>query len=232
MVKGILRMAAMAAGAAALSAFAATEPLRCPGFPIPHEGRAVWVAEDILFNGIPMQIKEYKTALTPAQVMAFYKSQWGSAPPYFHEYDVGEWKAIATLKERCFYTVQLQADGSGTRALLGISARPRDGTPPAAGAGFPTLSGSQVLNDIDHRDGGKTGRTLVVVNSYSTDMNAHFYRRTMAGEGWVPIVDRTVEGAKGLSHVMVLKRGYNEANLTIAPGQSGTSVLASFVDRP
>jgi hypothetical protein len=199
---------------------------------MPDQGRAVWVAEDILFNGVPMQIKELKTELTPAQVMAFYKNRWGSAPPYFHEYEVGEWKAIATLKERCFYTVQMQPDGSGTRALLGISARPREGTPPAAGAGFPTLSGSQVLNDIDHRDGGKSGRTLVVVNSYSTDMNAHFYRRTMASEGWVPIVDRTVEGAKGLSHVMVLKRGYNEANLTIAPGQSGTSVLASFVDRP
>lgn len=203
----------------------------CPEFPVPHVGQLQWIAENIRMNGVPMQIKELTTEQTPQQVLAFYKRRWGEAPPYFHEYEVAGMPTIATLRSGCFYTVQVQAHGRGAKALLGVTTRP-DGPVKAAGTGFPNMAGSKVLNDIDHYDTGKTGRTILLTNGYSADANLNFYRRAMSDDGWTAVIDRPVEGSRGISHVLVMKRGYREANLTISPGKAGTSVLVTFVDKP
>ncbi len=230
-IQKIVRLAALLAAGLSAVAFA-QQPPPCPEFPTPHVGHLQWIAENMRMNGMPMQIKELTTEQTPQQVLAFYKRRWSDAPPYYHEYEVGGMPVIATLRKGCFYTVQVRPDGRGTKALLGISTRPEGGQLKTPGTGFPNMAGSKVLNDIDHYDAGKTGRTIVLVNSYSPDANLNFYRRTMADDGWSAVIDRPVEGSKGISHVLVMKRGYHEANLTISPGQSGTSVLATFVDKP
>lgn len=206
--------------------------IRCPEFPTPGAGRLQWVAQNLRFNGMPMQIKELSTEETPQQVLAFYQHAWGGSPPYYYEYQVGDWKAIATLREKCFFTVQVQPQGRGARALLGVSTRPDNGQLKKPGADFPAMSGSRVVNDIDHFDGGKTGRTILLMNSFSPGTNVNFYRSALADDGWVAIVDRTVDAGKGLSHVLVMKRGHNETNMTISPVQNGTSVMVTMVDRP
>lgn len=231
-VRAALAACALAAACGPFAVAAQEPEIRCPEFPAPPAGRLEWVASNLRYTGIPMQIKELITEQTPQQVIAFYKSQWGGQPPYYHEYDVPGWKAIATLRSRCFYTVQVKADGKGARALLGVSARPQNGQPPRPGANFPVLSGSRVLNDIDHFDHGKTARTLLIMNNYSPEMNVAYYRRALKSDGWVPIVDRSVPGAKGLSHVLVLKHGHHETNLTIAPAPKGSSIVVTQVDRP
>lgn len=231
-VRAALAACALAAACGPFAVAAQEPEIRCPEFPAPPAGRLEWVASNLRYTGIPMQIKELITEQTPQQVIAFYKSQWGGQPPYYHEYDVPGWKAIATLRSRCFYTVQVKADGKGARALLGVSARPQNGQPPRPGANFPALSGSRVVNDIDHFDHGKTARTLLIMNNYSPEMNVAYYRRALKSDGWVPIVDRSVPGAKGLSHVLVLKHGHHETNLTIAPAPKGSSIVVTQVDRP
>src|SRR5262245_60932612 len=79
--------------------------LRCPEFPTPEGARVQWVAPNMRYSGVPMQIKELHTNQAPQQLLEFYKTKWRGQPPYYHEYDVGEWKAIATLRQRCFFTV-------------------------------------------------------------------------------------------------------------------------------
>lgn len=230
--------ALMSGGLGALLAFAACtalaqdKPVQCPEFPVPHVGQTLWVAENMRMNGIPMQIKELTTDQTPQQVLAFYRRRWADAPPYYHEYEVSGMPAIATLRGGCFYTVQVRPSGRGAKALLGISTKPDGGPQKIPGAGFPNMAGSQIMNDVDHFDAGKTGRTILLTNRYPPDANLNFYRRTLADEGWSTVIDRTVSGSKGISHVLVMKRGYHEANVTISPGQGGTNVLATLVDRP
>lgn len=227
----------MAACAALLAAVAGTtafaeEALRCPEFPAPRVGRLEWVASNLKYTGVPMQIKELVTEQTPGQVLDFYKAQWGSVPPYYHEYDVGEWKAIATLRQRCFYTVQVKPDGKGARALLGVSARTSSWQPRQPGTNFPVPAGSRVVNDIEHFDQGKTARTLLIMNNLSPETNADYYRRVLKTDGWSAIVDRSVPGARGLSRVMVMKYGHHEANLAIFPAEGGSNILVTQVDRP
>ncbi len=234
-IAGLIRPAVLLAATVCTAAFAQEKAVPCPEFPVPYVGQTQWVAENMRMNGMPMQIKELTTEQTPQQVIAFYRQRWSDAPPFSHEYEVGGMPAIATLRSGCFYTVQVMPYGRGAKALLGVSTKPDGGQLKTPGAGFPNMAGSTVLNDIDHYDSGKTGRTIMLTNTYSPDANLNFYRRTMADDGWSAIMDRPVGGSKGISHVLVLKRGYHEANLTISPGKAGTSgtnVLATFVDKP
>lgn len=235
----LIRPAVLLAAVVGTAALAQGKAVPCPEFPVPHVGEVQWVAENMRMNGMPMQIKELTTEQTPQQVLAFYKQRWSDAPPYFHEYEVSGMPAIATLRKGCFYTVQVMAHGRGAKALLGVSTQPEGGPPKTPGAGFPNMTGSRVLNDVDHYDAGKTGRTILLTNAYSPDANLSFYRRAMADDGWSAIMNRSVQGARGVSHVLVMKRGYHEANLTISPGKAGTSganagtnVLVTFVDKP
>jgi hypothetical protein len=85
---------------------------------------------------------------------------------------------------------------------------------------------------MDYVDEGKTGRTLLIMNSLPPQTNADYYRRALKSDGWVAIVDRSVPGARGLSRVMVMKHGHHEANLTISPAAAGSSILVTQVDRP
>jgi hypothetical protein len=231
----LLRLIVLLVTGISSAVLAQEKAVPCPEFPIPHIGQAHWVAENMRMNGMPMQIKELTTEQTPQQVIAFYKQRWSDAPPYFHEYEVSGMPAIATLRSGCFYTVQVMSYGRGAKALLGVSTKPEAGQIKTPGAGFPNMAGSTILNDVDHYDSGKTGRTIMLTNSYSPDANLNFYRQKMAYDGWKAIMDRPVGGTKGISHVLVMKRGYHEANLTISPGSAGTSgtnVLATFVDKP
>ena len=207
----------------------------CPEFPVPEDARLKWVAPDTVFNGVPLQIKELASRESPQRILEFYRKKWGAAKPYYHEYPLDGWQsAIATLRKECFYTVQINPDGrGGTYGLLGISARPAGGQLKTSGAGFPLAPGARVINDIDHYDGGKTGRTLLLIGNQSADTSADYYRRALEGEGWVAILDRAVESPKGHSRVLVLKRGHHEASLSITPRDGiGSSVLVNVVDRP
>jgi len=234
---GVLRRVAQAAalGAAMLSVpVLGASPPPCPEFPAPDGGRLKWVAPNIVFNGAPLQVKELTTRDSPKQVIEFYRRKWGAEKPYFHEYPLEGWDAaIATLRKDCFYTVQIKADGNGgTVALLGVSTRPEGVTLKTPGAGFPLAPGSRVINDIEHYDGGKNGRTLLLTNNLAPDTNAAYYRRALAGDGWTAVFDKAVDAPKGTARVLVFKRGYHETSISITPDGSGSSLLVNSVDRP
>ncbi len=213
----------------------AASPLPCPEFPTPEGGSLKWVAPNIVFNGAPLQVKELTTRDAPKHVIAYYRRKWGADKPYYHEYQLEGWDAaIATLRKDCFYTVQAKSDGNGgTYALLGISARPEGGPLKTPGSGFPLAPGSRVINDIEHYDGGKNGRTLLLTNNLAPDTNAAWYRRALAGDGWTAVLDKVVDAPKGTARVLVFKRGYHETSISITPdGSSGSGLLVNSVDRP
>src|SRR3989344_4413544 len=122
-IGGFFRLTAMLFAGICTAAVAQERALPCPEFPTPHVGQLQWVAENMRMNGVPMQIKELTTEQTPQQVLAFYKRRWGDSPPYFHEYEVSGMPVIATLRNGCFYTVQVQSYGRCAKALLGISTK-------------------------------------------------------------------------------------------------------------
>lgn len=227
----------LAAGLAVLSVSAARaegEKLDCPAFPLP-EAKLTWVAPNIAFNGLPMQIREFDSKESPKAILDFYRKEWRGTQqkPGNVEYPLADWQVIAALRERCFYTVQVKASGKdGSTGLLGMSRLPDPSSVREAGKNFPMMTGSNVINDIDHFDPGKRGRTLFFTNDFSPDANAGFYRRVLASDGWSIIADHGLPVGNRYVYVMTAKRGAAETNLSFTRTGEFTSVLVNVMDRP
>jgi len=225
----------IAALLAAAPARAANEArMDCDAFPLP-DAKLTWIAPDISFNGMPMQIRQFDSKESAQAILGFYRRQWRGTreKPGNIEYPLDDWQVIATLKGSCFYTVQVKAAGrDGSTGLLGVSRVPDESQLREAGRDFPMMSGSQVMNDIDHRDGGKRARTIVLTNTFSPDANADFYRRVLGSDGWRVIVSHALPVGTGNVYVLTLRRGVNETSMTISRNGEFTSVLANLVDRP
>jgi len=227
---------AAALSVAATAAVAADEPrLDCPAFPLP-DAKLTWIAPNIAFNGLPMQIRQFDSKESPKAILDYYRREWRGTRerPGNVEYPLDGWQVIAALRERCFYTVQVKASGQdGSTGLLGMSRLPDPSQVREAGKNFPMMTGSNVINDIDHFDPGKRARTIFFTNEFSPDANAGFYRRVLGGEGWRIVVDHELPvGGNRTAYVMTLKRGAAETSMSITRNGESTTVLVNLMDRP
>jgi len=240
MAKSKINMAARCIAGAVL-AFAASGGLAtdgqrfdCPAFPLP-DAKLTWVAPNIAFNGLPMQIRQFDSGESPKTVLDYYRREWRGTRdrPGFVEYPLDGWQVIAALRERCFYTVQVKASGrDGSTGLLGISRLPDPSQLRDVGRDFPMMSGSYVINDIDHFDPDKRGRTLLFVNEFSADANAGFYRRVLTSDGWNIVQNHELPlTGNRTAYVMTLRRGTAETSMSITRKGESTTVLVNLVDR-
>jgi hypothetical protein len=138
---------------------------------------------------------------------------------------------IAVARGRCFYTFQVQPQGSGSTGLLAISHAP-GGVRATPGGRFPMPQSTHVINDIAHNDVGKTGRTLLMQNDLSIEGNAVFYRDNMADQGWTVMGEQRVNTPRGPGIVLDLKRELEQGQLTISRSDGHSYVLFHYMDRP
>jgi hypothetical protein len=219
---------------AMLSSGNAAEQLDCPRFPEP-KARLQWVAPYMVYNGVPMSVKRFDSEQTPAQILAFYRNAWSAGPggtaPL--EYRVEPWETIAVARGKCFFTVQVQESGNnGSTGLLSMTQAPDRVRVVDSDKALPMMSGSTIINDIEHRDDGKAARTLLLSNTFSAESNADFYRQSLRDQGWKTVSSYQMKTKKGPGITLVMKRGLEEASLVITRSGSNTMVLANLVDKP
>lgn len=212
---------------------AATDPLRaCPEFPVPKKARLQVVAPQMDYNGIPMSIHRIESEAPPEDILAFYRKEWAATKTVRGpaEYPVGPWQVIASLRDECFFTVQVKPFGkNGSEGFLGLTAPPNGKTVKEQ---LPMLPGSTVLNDIAHNDAGKTARTVVLKNGFSPAANADFYRRNLGDLGWRVTNHYRMEKPDQKGDVMVLKNGLRELSVTMTRAGNESNVLLNYVDQP
>jgi len=225
---------AVIAAIALLPSCLMAQELDCPGFAEPARARLQWVAPFMIFNGVPMSVKRFDSEQRPEEILAFYRQIWrgaGSAAPV--ENTVEPWQVISVLRGKCFFTVQVQSAGRGSAGLL--SATQAQGqqaklTPPEKV--LPMMTGSTVINDIEHRDEGKNARTILLANGFSAETNAGFYRQNLADRGWKMVNSYQMTTKRGPGITLVMKRGATEASLVITREGQNTMVMANLVDNP
>ena len=221
-----------------LSAFAA-EPKKpdCAPFALP-DLKLTWVAPDVVHNGTPMQIRRFDSKDSAQSILARYRKEWkasAQSPQDAIEYSIGGYRVIAKMRDLCFYTVQVRSHGNGgSQGLLAVSQIQDNNQPRVLGKDFPMMSGSLVAADMTHRDPGKEARTIMLMNQFSTNANADFYRRVIGGDGWNIISDHLgqFKGGSGNGYAITFKRGFNETSMVISRTEGGSSVLVNLVDKP
>jgi hypothetical protein len=221
-------------GCALLSTGVVAEELDCPAFAEPPAKIEI-VAPYMIYNGVPMSIKRFDSEKAPSEILAFYRRVWSGGPPASLpvENDVDPWKTIGAARGKCYFTVQVQAAGrSGSTGILSMTRAPEKPRVIGPDKTLPMMTGSTVVNDIEHRDEGKSARTLLLSNSFSPESNADFYRRMLGGQGWTAVTSYSLKTKKGPGITLVMKRGLAETSLVITGHGSQTTVLANLVDRP
>jgi hypothetical protein len=189
-----------------------------------------WVAQDMVYNGIPTRIQFFRSRAALPEVLAWYRQRWteGGRPRYV-ENNTGPWKTISHAVGQDFVTIQVRpASGGGAEGY--VSQRPIEAPPHAAlGQGFTLPQGSEVVNDIQSRDGGQQSRTLLVFNNLTPTANASFFQASLAREGWALVSEG--QGRDGKSRQMVLRHGNDELSLAMTGSGRKTAVGATLVRR-
>jgi hypothetical protein len=227
----VFRLSSLAVAALLPATLMAAE-LACPPFAEP-KAKVQWVAPYMIYNGVQMSVKRFDSEHKPADVLAFYRQAWKAAGPAApQEYMAGQWQTIAAMRGKCFFTVQVQAAGNGSTGLLSATQPLDQPRVDDADRALPMMTGSTILNDIGHRDGGKEARTVLLRNGFSADSNADFYRQHLADQGWKVVASHAMTTKKGPGITLVMKRGVAEASLVITGNGRNTMVLANLVDKP
>ncbi|OGT31676.1 MAG: hypothetical protein A2W28_09175 [Gammaproteobacteria bacterium RBG_16_51_14] len=201
--------------------------------PPPHATLGRISAKDMVVNGIPMDIRLFRSELSPDRVLNYYRNHWprGTAeqPGYAETDALPPWQIITRAEGRYLMTVQIAREGTGSSGYLAISELPNPRRLPDLGEGFPKMRGSVVTNEIMARDIDKKGRTIQIMNNYSVSSNTHFYRTYFTNRGWDTGMDRGITGAR--IHTLTFRDGDKSVMLSIN-GSDGkqTYIIAQTVN--
>lgn len=201
-----------------------------PKFPAPPDATIGMPGDAMVVNGFPMHIRQFNSKKSVDEVLEYYRHYWPKGTeekPGFTETDVlTPWKIITRVEEGYLMTVQVTEQGDqGSTGLLGMSKLPNpDKDLPELGKDFPKMRGSTVFNDIQSKDIGKQGRSLQLMNSFSVESNANYYRDHFTNQGWAVQMDKGFSG--GNSYAQRFSNGNQNVIITINKGKSGSVIVA------
>ena len=204
-----------------------------PNFPAPPDAQVASVAENMIYNSMPMSVRKFSSKDSAEKILAFYRKLWRApvAPgfPGFKEEELDNWKVITRPEDGYMMSVQVKPGlGKGSIGLLGLGKLDAVDGKVTLGKGFPKLADSRVVNDIAHHDAFKKGRTIMLQNKFSLTSNVQYYRDHYGSRGWNPVLDST--SVPGYMHTFIFRKGNNEVSLTVARTKSGSQVVANMVE--
>lgn len=193
---------------------------------VPANSRTAWVADDIVQNGVRMQIQQFESALSIEQVLAFYRTRWGlgSTPdnPGYVENVVGEWQVISRLKGDQNIALQLKpGKASGTEGFLSIadlSTLQADGY---RQPDFPKPDQTELVSSSVSSDTGRLATTLIMMNPHSVRSNLAYYQSRMPSNGWSQSYSQMMSD----TGVLMYSRDGGTAEIAISRSDDGRSVV-------
>ena len=205
--------------------------LAAPKFPPPPGSKIGLIAESLVINGIEMDVRQFNSKRSVGEVLEFYREYWPAGTekqPGYTETDALEpWQIITRVEDGYLMTVQVTAAGrKGSTGLLGMSKLPNPEKLPKLGKNIPKMSGSRVFNDIKTRDPGKNGRTVALLNDFTVENNANFYRDYYTSNGYGLDMDQSVSG--GAAHAQRFSKRGKVVTIVINKTAEGTAVVTQL----
>lgn len=193
----------------------------------PPETRLSWVGQDIVQNGMSMQIVQLQSSRSIPEVLRFYREDWRN----YHKpgtratvtRTVGEWQMLSTLIEQHNVVVQLKREASQTTGFL--SATPLDTQPRknSISKHFPRQGGTQLISSTESNDGGAKATTLILQNNRSLRANQAFYQNSLQRSGWTLSRSNVLGGTAA----MLFDRASGSMELAISRDKGTTTIFAN-----
>lgn len=214
------------------SLFLASGPLLALDFPPPPDAEVASIASSTTALGMQLEICSFSVKATPDEVLGFYADLWKDQGV---KSEMPPWRMIGTRKGSQFLNVQVQPRGNGVSwGYLSVSDLPErldnKSYGISMGPAFPMMSGSEILDDQQSKDLGKTGRVLLIKNSLSPTANLHFYKNHFRGQGWEILMDEQT-APRQAGYALYMSKGSESLTLTINRLDGETSIVANQVKR-
>lgn len=197
-----------------------------PQVEAPPNANVQWVGDNIVQNGVPMQIKAFSTENGVADVIGFYRSRWASdaAPPAVNS--LGDWQIIGRQQGDFYITVQARTGNDATEGFIGISRLP-GATKPGPRSDFPRLGGTDLVSSTDSVDGTKSASTIVMENNFSIESNVSFYESNLPSDGWTLLQSKRAEPSRSGTdgHSLYFNRRKQSCHIVISPANNGATLL-------
>lgn len=194
----------------------------------PPRSNVQWVADNVIQNGIPMQVKTFRSTASLDAVMNHYRQDWTGNGGSAIENRLGEWYVIGRREGEYYVTVQVRAMGKseseGFIAVNNLSALLNEQA--SVDDPFPRMGGSQVVSKTVSSDLGRDATTLIFENSYTANANASFYVGELRITGW-SLRTRFERPEAGYdTYTLYFERASEGCFITVADTGSGKTYIA------
>lgn len=202
-------------------------------FPAPKNAAVSLVGNNISVGGRSMSIRQFYTRDKIEKVKRFYHSRWEKGeikdlPGYLETKANPPWLIISRLEQGYLLTVQMQsADDGGTWGYLASSPLSQANTSSAALDSFPKLPGSRIIHDMQTKDIGQSGITMLISNEKSLDSNTNYYKNYYQQHGWRTDLDLPLNDSA--SHILAFTNGRQKVNLVFKTVDKSTVITVNKV---
>ncbi|MGD9168671.1 MAG: hypothetical protein PVI97_01245 [Candidatus Thiodiazotropha sp.] len=189
---------------------------------------------DVIQNGLPMQMKQFKTELSVTELLAFYKQRWSDIStkqdnvPHYLEKEAGEWFVLSKIESGKSVVVQVKKTGNRmTEGFISVTDITDIREPNHWSNDFPRLQGTQLMSNTESVDKGRNAYTLVLYNKLSVSENRDFYRDNMYSDGW----QYARGGEKSSTTMLYFKKDKWHCDITVTEADDGkTIIFANLVE--
>ncbi len=199
---------------------------KMPIIEIMPEMNAEWVAEQIVYNGIPMSIKNFKSTKTVKEVVEFYKDHWrNQGADEINQ----QTKTIGTEIDGYYYSVQVEKMGLGSEGTMTVTPAllDSDRVQISSETSFPFAPDSQIISRVESIDLGIKSETIMAINQRSVSNNESWLNIELSGQGWKRLeVDTAVNSQQ--NQLVTFQRGKEMCQVTVIgddPKFKGSSII-------
>jgi hypothetical protein len=216
-----LAVLALAGGASLAPALALPLP------PVMEGIDAVAVAESMRINGVPTRARVFSTRKPLAEVLAFYRRQFGEKCV---ETSLQGWTVVTGRENDLLYTARLRKSLLGTEGTISVADLKEGLANHGRPLGFGVPAGSRLAVDVEMTDPGKRGRVVTLTNEQSVDANGDFFKAELRSRGFRVERDQPVASGQTRGRSIWFAAPSREAILVVSSTATGASVVLQLTE--
>lgn len=188
------------------------------------DAKKIWIAENIIQNGMPMSILSFSVEASLGEVENFYKKRQAGAPVYIEH--TRESSVVAYQEDDCFFSIRLKEEKntfSQRTVTQGQIVATRLDTVPTIVADskmdIPLLPNSKVISRMESDENNTHAVTLLLSNHYSKEANYRYVNKELEQEGWQKMSETGTSNSLA-SYKITYVLGLQSMQITLFPLQN------------
>lgn len=207
----------------------ADDPADWPSAPLPPDAQSYRISPRMSVDDTPMQLQGFVSPQRPGAVLEWFRRE---VPAPLFENTVNGKQVLGHPVGAYFITIQLDADGAGTRGVVAVSdlrgalVKRADGHPwtDKVLAAFP--SGTQLVRSMDSAEQAHSATFVALVNRYSEEVNRDHLVELLQRDGMRlereakadPATEATLPDGVAVGSTLFFRGGGKEATAVITRG--------------